>query len=114
MAWPDLPLWFGYLLVIFAVYRLAQLLAVDEGPFGVFVRFRKWAANKAAGAPRYGFHWTVASLFACPWCVGVFLSLAGALPFSNGSLLRYLVFWLAIAGGQAFLESLSSRQEENS
>lgn len=110
MALPD---WLRLLLAVLVIFRIARLITVDEGPFGIFSRFRKWTAGLAAQAPRYSWRWTLGEIFSCPYCIGIYLALPAALPFSKGSFTDFIIFWLAISGAQVFLEDLNQPPEVN-
>jgi len=105
-AWP-----FRLLVAVLATFRLAQLLALDDGPFDVFALLRNRLELDRDGDPRTGALWSTASaLVHCPYCLGVWfaaaltLLLAWGAPWYEG-----VAFWLATAGGQAALESLTER-----
>ena len=91
-----------FILAILACYRLALLLTWEDGPGNIFhkIRFR-------LGAYDYGSTGTspitsLGVLAGCPYCQGIYIALALALilyPIGWHTLL----YWFAIAGGQAFL-----------
>lgn len=89
-----------------AVYRLARLIAVDEGPFGVFFRLRH-----LVGAYDLGENGQPVSAwgraFECPHCMGVYVAIVLWLiyPLPGG---WFIVAILAIAGLQSVLWSLVS------
>jgi hypothetical protein len=99
---------FATVAAIFATYRLAFMVAREEGPFDVFDRLRKRAMD---GLPtrvshnRVTPHWIARGL-ACPLCVswwlalpaGLIVALVAAQPLAAG-----LLLWPAIAGGALFL-----------
>ncbi len=96
-----MPDWLRFILAAFTAYRLAQLVAIDDGPRDVFLRFRTWA-----GAYEYGADGRPASDLgrwaACPFCVGVW---AGALCAVFVWLGWDIVLLpLGIAGAQAWLQ----------
>lgn len=97
------------ILAVLAVFRVAELLAIDEGPGGVFQRIRDamGASPGESGPPD-----TKLGRFAvCPWCWGVWLALGAAAlviwPSRAGD--AGLVF-MGIAGGQAVLQGLAGRE----
>lgn len=97
--------WLLLALAILACFRLAQFAVYEEGPLGFMQRIRSWA-----GVYEYGENGepksSLGRLFACPYCVGMWVALALAITlFWQRPLL--LLFWLGIAGGQAFLEGRS-------
>ena len=96
-----------FALVILATYRAAQLIAVDDGPFEVFQRLRVWAGVRAHKNAAWK---TFADLVYCPYCVGVWLAALLSMYLRPRNFIEWLVYWLATAGGQAALESLTTRE----
>lgn len=99
--------WFKLVLLILVCYRLARLLALDEGPaiftsVGIFLTIRK-----RLGAYDYTQNgWAATNLgrgVACSHCWGLWLALILTLIFYPLEWYN-LVYWLAIAGGQSFLQ----------
>lgn len=90
-----------FLLQVFAVYRIARLVSIDNGPFDCFLALRNLAGKAAA---RWTFTRTLADLVNCQFCVGVWVALLLALIFQNA----YPIWlnWLALAGAQAVLADL--------
>ena len=95
---------FATLIAILATYRIAQFVVYDNAPFGLMDRARLYLGKKAAGAKKHGVWWSLAELIHCPFCVGFWVSLL-ITPFIFGIHWYSILFWLAIAGGQAWLES---------
>ena len=77
--------WLRYLVAITAVYRLAYMLANEDGPFDVF----SWWRNKLGQEAWYGrgFH--------CVLCMSFWLSLPAAILVG----LPWFIGWLGVAGG---------------
>ena len=110
-------------LAVLTCYRLARMIARDDGPLFVFKRVRYWAKDRAwreasftLGMAKpdltiddrhFGKWHNLAEGLSCPYCVGIWLSLpifALVLwPTYYGDLFLLL---MAISGGQAFLWSL--------
>lgn len=92
------------LLAIFAAFRLARLIALEEGPGGILEALRV-----KAGAADYGADGLPTSNLArgitCPHCVGVYAAALTALavlyPTKAGDA---LLTWLGVAGAQSALE----------
>ena len=93
-----------WLLAALAVFRLASILTLEDGPVYVFRNGRRaigqWAAPRKDDASL-----SLAELVNCPYCLGVWLA-AGALllvlkPTRLGDL---LLGWLGLAGAQAWLQ----------
>lgn len=85
------------ILTAFSVYRLARDLTLEEGPFSLYARFQGWAENQS--------NWLKRGLM-CPICLSFWLALLFTLllglltPFTWPV---FLIHWLGIAGGAAFL-----------
>jgi len=106
------------ILAILTCYRLARLIARDDGPFFLFKRIRYWAKdmdwNKAErdreifdGAiddRYYSWQHTLAEALDCPYCIGVWVSIPLFLfviyPMTVSDLFMLL---MAISGAQAWL-----------
>lgn len=92
-----------YVLAVLAVYRLAYLIALEEGPAEIFVRLRT-----ALGAYDYGENGepttNLGRGISCPLCVGMWVALLIAplvlWPSPWGVM---LLTWLGLAGGQMLL-----------
>jgi hypothetical protein len=90
---------FDFLLGTLATWRVAALLVREDGPFDLFARLRRAAAGTMAGRA-----------LECFFCT----SLWTAAPFAlwvEGAGRRWLIVWLAVAGGAALLERLSAPRE---
>ncbi len=92
-------------LAAMAVYRLARLLVMDDGPFGLLRRARDGAAIRGGDIRLWE---TVAELYSCTYCLGVWLAALGAAlvarPTPAGDL---FLLWMGLAGAQAFLQGLN-------
>lgn len=86
-----------FLLSVFAVYRLARMAAMEEGPFDLFVRVRGRIDPEQATWIGRGIN--------CALCLGFWISLifAVATNWSHVLALPTLLDWLAIAGAQTVL-----------
>jgi len=84
--------WFQLAVAVLAAWRVAHLVAHEDGPWGVVVALR---ARAGAG--------DVGRLMDCPYCLSMWaaapLSAWMADAFSTG-----VVLWLAISGGACLLE----------
>jgi hypothetical protein len=90
--------WFLLLLAILTCYRLAMLVTQDD----IFKPVRNYF-----GLHRWGWvrSW-LGELTHCPYCFGVWAAVALALGWHGWSK-EALLYWLAIAGGQAFMQKIS-------
>jgi hypothetical protein len=92
------------LLSAFALYRLARLLALEEGPAGIFEGIRA-----RLGAYHYGEDGLPSSnlgrLAVCPLCWGLWLSPLAVLAVYTPTLLGDIILiWLALAGAAVWLQ----------
>ena len=95
---------FKFLLAVFACYRLAQLVALDDGPYHIFKRMRSELGWRAA--EKNAFWLNSAELFHCPFCLGMWFAAPLAL-FVGSGIIEIVIAWLAIAGAQAFLQGVN-------
>lgn len=106
--YPELRL----VLTILTAYRLARMIAMDDGPGFFFERLRLWAQAKADKEKGNLGKWhSLAEGLGCPFCAGVWVSLPlFALllwPTIYGDTFLLLI---AISGGQAFMQSLDVKR----
>lgn len=96
--------------LVFFVYRISQLIAIDDGPFDVFLRIRKCLGVLSAREPDSIFKLTLAKLVNCPFCLGVWFSALAYLlyPIDN-ILVDFIVGVFGLAGMQTLLENITSR-----
>lgn len=88
--------WVWIVLGILASYRIARILAVEEGPFGVLDAIRNRLDPKQETWLGRGLN--------CPLCAGFWVSLAVSLVLLPWSDWRSLCLtWFAVAGGMAAL-----------
>lgn len=102
---------FRLLLAIFTCYRLARLIAKDDGPLFLFERIRLWVRGQADNeASNLGKWHSLAEGLECPYCLGVWFSiplLALVLwPTWEGDVFLIL---MSISGTQAFLWGVVSK-----
>ena len=101
--------WFA--LLTLAVFRASWMLTREEGPFGVFGTLRQVIGKRAADQVT-GSWWTLAELFNCPLCLGVWISALGIiLILLPGIVAKLIILWLAVAGLQSFLSLLVIKDE---
>jgi len=102
--WHGLP---RLIIAGLALYRLAQLIVYDDGPWDFIQNIRAWLGvydYNQNGKPKT----MIGKLFACPYCVGVWLTLPTFLAVFYPILIIDIIFILGgLAGGQAFLQSLA-------
>lgn len=103
-------------LAILAAYRLALMIATEDGPADIFYRlrdlmgvYRRITYNALTDEEYSEPSTSVGKLFECPYCLGVWFALAMALLVLRPSWAGdYVLFAFGIAGGQAWLQSKSS------
>lgn len=85
-------------LAILVCYRLAMLVTQDEifRPMRNYFGLHRWNWVRS---------W-LGELTHCPYCFGVWAAAALALVLYGSNWIT-LLYWLAIAGGQAFLQKIS-------
>jgi hypothetical protein len=89
--------WFTLAIAILGTWRVAHLIAREDGPFDVILRARAWLGHNVLGR-----------LMDCPHCLNLWI----AIPFAfllETTMPRWAAAWLAIAGGASLLECLTSR-----
>lgn len=77
-----------------AVFRLAEFVSVDDGPFFVMKRIR----SICKGHPQ------LCALLTCPYCVGSYVSIGAVIWLCSVHLIEAAhapFWWAAIWGGQA-------------
>ena len=88
----DVGVFFRFLIAALATWRLAFLLAREQGPWRVLSRLRRSARGSVVGA-----------LFTCVKCVGLWTSIPFAF-FVRGEWPEVIVIWLALAGVTALID----------
>jgi hypothetical protein len=83
---------FRFLLAALATWRLAFLLAREDGPWYIFARLR----NRLDSSP-------LSQLLSCVKCVGMWVSIPFAF-FVRGDWAELVVIWLALAGVIALID----------
>jgi hypothetical protein len=103
---------FVFALAVLACYRLAILIARDDGPGDILLAIRA-----KLGAYNYGDDgrpdMSIGRLVSCEHCIGVWVSLLLAICLWPISFMTP-VYGLAIAGGQSFLESVTPGDNDDS
>lgn len=93
-----MPSWLKLTLAILACYRLAMLITQDA--------IAKPVRNFFGLHPKGWIRAWLGELVHCPYCFGVWAAAALALVLYGFNWVT-LLYWLAIAGGQAFMQKIS-------
>jgi hypothetical protein len=91
--------WFRLAIAVLATWRLARLIAAEDGPFDVIVRIREKAGGGLAGR-----------LMDCPYCLSLWFAAPAALLVAPIGWAWGLA-WLAVSGGACFLERLTDGKQ---
>jgi len=104
----DLAFIVRFFMAALAIYRLAWMFTKENGLFGIFAHIRAKLGARAAVEPREGIVWTIAELFNCPHCFGVWLAILflPAILFPSQPVDAILII-LAVAGLQSFMTGRS-------
>lgn len=93
-------------LACLTVYRLSQLFVLDDGPYDMFKQIRSFLGRRANTNSTWK---TLADLFNCPFCLGVwFAGLAVPTVIYPTLYADIVLLWLGISGLQAFLEGFTN------
>jgi len=95
------------ILAILAVFRLTHFLKYDEGPFRIVANFRARLSN----SDNVLFQEVLKAIL-CVYCSGLWLSIPIAFLVLNESIIsKFILLWLGISGGQAFIQLLIAKDE---
>ena len=89
---PELHIVFRFILAALATWRLAFLIAREDGPWEVFSRWRGRFSDAFWG-----------ELFSCVKCLGMWIAIPFAF-FVNGNWVELIVVWLALSGVTALID----------
>ncbi len=87
-----------FILCALAVWRLAHLLAREDGPFDLVFRLRKLAGGGFFG-----------SLLDCFYCLSIWIAIPFAFLLSR-EWLPGIVVWLALSGAASLLHKLTEKK----
>ncbi|HVW78958.1 MAG TPA: hypothetical protein VHB45_15190 [Alloacidobacterium sp.] len=88
-----------FVLAVLATWRITHLLANEDGPADIIVRFRRLLGNSLAG-----------SLMDCFYCLSLWIAAAAAF-FVSTRLLEWFFVWLALSGAACLLQCLERTHE---
>ncbi len=93
----DWSPWFRFVISVLATWRVAHLIAREDGPFDVIVKLRLRAGNGFLGR-----------LMDCPYCLSVWIAAPFAFSLAR-TIPSWIAVWLAISGGASILENALER-----
>ena len=88
----------GFVLAVLATWRVTHLLASEDGPADIIVRFRALVGRSLVG-----------ELMDCFNCLSLWIAAPAAL-FVSRRPWEWFVCWLAISGGACLLERIGQEQ----
>ncbi len=89
-----MSIWYSFVLAVLATWRVTHLLASEDGPGDLIVRFRKLLGDSWAG-----------ELMDCFYCLSLWIACPAAW-FMSRRPVELLFTWLAISGGACLLERM--------
>jgi hypothetical protein len=92
--WMGLGPWLRLVLAVLATWRVTHLLANEDGPADVIVRFRALLGRSIFG-----------QLMDCFNCLSLWIAAPAAL-FVSRRLVEWIFCWLALSGGACLLQRL--------
>jgi Protein of unknown function (DUF1360) len=90
----------SFVLAVLVTWRLTHLLAEEDGPADLVVRFRKLLGDSFVGR-----------MMDCFYCLSVWIAAPAAL-FVTRRPVEWFMNWLALSGGACLLERLTTRNAE--
>jgi hypothetical protein len=94
-----MSIWFSFVLAVLATWRVTHLLANEDGPADIIVRFRALLGHSIFGR-----------LMDCFYCLSLWVAAPAAL-FVTRKPLDWLMTWLALSGASCLLERLVKDQD---
>jgi hypothetical protein len=94
----DWPVSVQFVVAVLATWRVAHLVAREDGPFDVIVRLRRRAGDTGIGR-----------LMDCPHCLGLWIAMPLAAWLAR-SPDQWVVAWLGIAGGASLAQRFLERE----
>jgi len=94
-----------FVVLALVVFSLTVLFKDTDGPFRIFYKARDWLTFKKDGNVRTFFK----ELFACPWCMGTWISAVVALLYlliSHCSIAIAIAYWIASVGVTGLLYAM--------
>lgn len=92
-------IWFEFILMSLAVWRITHLLGKEDGPFNIIFLMRK-----KAGAGFFG------SLLDCFYCLSIWIALPFGIWLGITWWEKFLI-WLALSGAACLLEQATTKND---
>lgn len=83
---------FGFFLVVLAVWRITHLFSYEDGPYNLVIKFRMQLGQSFFG-----------SLLDCFYCLSIWVSLPFAI-WKVNSISEFLLYWLALSGASCIIQ----------
>jgi hypothetical protein len=81
-----------------AVWRVTRLLHIEEGPFDLALRLRRWAGDRFWGRA-----------LGCFYCLSLWVALPVA-GLISWRLIEFVLLWPALSGAACLLEHVTTRE----
>lgn len=94
-------IWFEFILMSLAVWRITHLLGKEDGPFDIIFLIRK-----KAGAGFFG------SLLDCFYCLSIWIALPFGIWLGNTWWEKILI-WFALSGAACLLEQATTKNNSD-
>ena len=92
--------WLRIVLAVLATWRVAHLIAREDGPFDVVLRLRARTGSGALGR-----------LMDCPYCSSIWVAAPWAVWIAHDKV-EWIAVWLATSGGASLLERATGPKPE--
>ena len=93
----DWSPWFRFVIAVLATWRVAHLIAREDGPFDSIVKLRMRAGNGLVGR-----------LMDCPYCLSLWIAVPFAFTLGDTAT-AWIAAWLVVSGGAALFENALER-----
>ena len=93
----DWSPWFRFVIAVLATWRVAHLIAREDGPFESIVKLRMRAGNGLVGR-----------LMDCPYCLSLWIAVPFAFTLGDTAT-AWIAAWLVVSGGAALFENALGR-----
>jgi len=92
---------YWFILGTLCVWRLTHLLYGEDGPWNIFVHFRRWVGNGFWGG-----------LLDCFYCLSIWVAVPIAISL-GGDWKERIFLWLATSAGAILLQRLTAERESS-